>query len=494
MSTEIKNDRDIDLKAIITDHTQSCEESDVIGSNWASNLLNTDSGKNIPVLPNDNITTSIEDKYDGSGLIVDMSEKPKDLHQERSLSLGINPDSLHNLDEYMKEFDEDINVAKENAENIIASQKNDDDKNDSDNEEEFNEAYDEAIVIIDKTGLGIVNFTDEERDKLERAKTIRLEEVENISLQTITIKKKKNKDVEKFIKQHRSIYTTPIVPVASGYTAQMRGCSTYEILALLNDSGNAVIDTETKWSLIHSKLENPSIGEMNYNDFLRNSAALDYNMFIYGILCSTYPDDDTIPLKCEKCGRDFIHKYSIKSLIRAEKMSERLKLEVADIVDASFSETMAKAQHKNSLMMKIKRFKLPVTGFVVETYVQSVYDYLRKSIKELSENKDNKYNQAAVLSSTVNRILIPAADNGNEYDNFDNAVDITKIIYSLGDTDLLVLSKQAEVLMDGLSFEFGLMNITCPNPVCGHYTSSIDMPLEELLFRKYQQALTTKIE
>ena len=39
---------------------------------------------------------------------------------------------------------------------------------------EFMNKYNEAIVVIDKTGMGsVINFTDEERQKLEKVKKIK---------------------------------------------------------------------------------------------------------------------------------------------------------------------------------------------------------------------------------------------------------------------------------------------------------------------------------
>jgi hypothetical protein len=126
-------------------------------------------------------------------------------------------------------------------------------------------------------------------------------------------------------------------------------------------------------------------------------------------------------------------------------------------------------------------------------YVQSAYDFINKSIKELSENKDPKYSKASVMSSVIKTLYIPDPDSeDDEYYEVDSAMDIAKAIYQLGDTDILVLTKQGDLLLEDLSFEFGLMNVQCPH--CKHETLTVPLDLESILFYKYQQAMNTKIE
>ena len=501
---EIKFDDGIDLKSIVKENQNNLKQEDstdeltkVVGNDWMKNIGTNESEKNSePILPTDSINLSnniqVENnEYIGPGLLIDKGDIREEV-PNKPISPGLLPDTLNNLDEYMKEYDETINEVKEEIKNKQESvdDENEEEKSDGMTEDEFNRIYSEAVVIIDKTGMGsIINFTEEEREKLEKVKKIKLEEIETIDLQILKTKKKKGK-IDTILKKFVNIHTTPIVAVNSGYTAMMKGCSAYELMSLMADTKNALVDAQTKWSLIHSKVESTSIGKLSYEDFLIKTAALDYNMFIYGILCATYPNDDIIPLKCEKCDKDFEHRYSIKSLIRAEKMSEKLKLEVASIVDSSLSLETAKNKHKNSAFSQIKSIRLPESKFIAQMYIQSVYDYINKSIKELSDNKDSKYNQASVLSSVVNKIFIPDDSTLDEYFEFDSVTDITKIIFSLGNTDILILSKQVDSFMDG--FEFGLMDITCPN--CKHHNNTVNMELEEILFLKYQQAMTTKIE
>ena len=456
---------------------------------------------NITAVPMSSVET-IDESYVGPGLVVDDDNFTEDDREAPKYGVGLTPNVIDGLDAYMKEMDADIAAAKERVEELKAQHgEPDNDSKDNNDEEstdmtkdEFNRKYEEAIVVIDKTNFGrVINFTDEEHDKLEKVKKIKLEEVETVSLDTIKTKKPKKKDIEKIIKRVSNITTTNIVLPISGYTAEMKGCSAYELISLMDDNENALLNAQNKWSLIHSKIENTSIGNLDFTDFLLNTAANDYNTFIYGLLCSTYPDDDKLPLTCTKCKKTFDHPYSVKSLIRAEAMSERLQETFMNIVDSSVSEQTAKKAHDEALISQVKRVKLPNSGIIAEVYVQSAYDLINKSIKELTENNtDEKFAQTAVLATLINAFYVPDPDEPGTYFEMTSSMDISKTIYALNEVDVLIIRKIGDELMDDMSVSYGLMNIKCPH--CGDYTPFIEMDLENILFQRYRQALNTVID
>ena len=437
--------------------------------------------------------------YSGPGLVVENSELEEKETVNPNFYTGINPDSQANIDAYIANMDKEIEELAEEKEKAIKEGKLKEDSDDDDEDsgmtrDEFRDKYDEAVVVIDKRGFGsVIDFTDEEREKLEKSRKIRLEEVETISLESIKTKKlRKKENLDKIIKRVTNIHTTNIVLPISGYTATMKGCSAYELISLIEGNNNALLDAQNKWSLIHSKIESTSLGDMDFNTFLLNTAAADYNIFIYGLLCSTYPDDDTIPLTCEHCKKDFDHKYSVRSLIRVEAMKDKLRDLIMYTVDSSVSEATAKAAHENAPISMLKRVKLPNSQIVAEIYVQSAYDLINKSIKDLAENKDPKYNQASILSTLIKTFFIPDPEEPGTYFEVSDANSIAKTLYTLSEVDVMIIRRLGETLMEDLSVEFGLMDITCP--ACKHFTPTLEMDLESVLFYRYRQVMTSAVE
>lgn len=431
--------------------------------------------------------------YDGPGLVVENKiETEKKIPDPNDYGV-VSPQTLSHIEKYMAEMDEDIEKAKAMKEE---AELNDTYSEAYEDEKEFTEKYNTAVDVIVKTGVGtVLDFTPEERAKLERAKTIKLEEIETVEIKTLKTKRlKKPSELNKIIKRSNDSRTTQVVLPLSGYTATMKGCSAYELMGLIDTKGNPVTDTQNKWSVIHSKIETTSIGKMDFNTFLRNTASSDYNNLVYGVLCATYPDDDKIPVTCpdEKCNMQYDHHYSIRSLIRAEEMSDRLRDTFMKIADASIDVETARKCHDEALVNTVKAIVLPVCGYTIEIYVQTAYDLINRSIKGLSKDKDSKFAEAAVLSTMVNRILIPDEEEPDVPYEIDAAMEISEIIYGLSDIDLNVLRTVADDLFGDMIVGFGLMSVKCPT--CGHFTPTIPMDLEQLLFYKYRQAMSMTIE
>lgn len=447
-----------------------------------------------------NTSTEETNEYNGLGMVVNNDELKENTDREPpKYTVGLTPPTVESIDKYITEMDEKIKELKESSEKELNNKgvESDDDDEDEDDDksltkDEFNSKYEQSVVLIDKTGFGkVINFTEEERSKLERSKKIKLTEVENIDLNTIKTKKAKKKDFDKIIKRVTNILTTNIVLPISGYTAEIKGCSAYELISLMDTSDNIMLNAQNKWSLIHNKIVSTSIGKMDFNEFLLNTAAGDYNTFIYGILCSTYPDDDSIQMNCSKCGKSYDHNYSVQSLIRVEAMKEDLREAIMTIVDSSINEQAAKDVHDNAAVSRTVRIKLPSSGIIAEVYAQSAYDFLYKNVKDLANHKDESFAKTAVISTLVNAFYIYDEEDDSYY-TVDTAIEIAKIVYQLNETDVLVIKKIGEGLVENLNIEFGFMNVTCP--YCKKYTPFINMDIEEILFHRYRQAISTEIE
>ena len=361
--------------------------------------------------------------------------------------------------------------------------------------EDFLKRYNEAVVVIDKTGMGqVINFTDEERAKMKKVKSIKLKEVETIELKSIKTKKAKTGIADRILQKRNTVRNTTIVLPISGLTMVMKGCSTFELMGLISGDQVNVMTLVSKWTLIHSKIESTSIGKMDFNTFLNNVASLEYDILVYGILCATFPDEDTFPLTCPLCRSSIEHKYEMRSLLRAEEMSEKLAALVKYTADNSHTEEMAKQCFENSLLNTEKSIQLPDSEFICTIGVQNAYSFIYDSVNAI-DRLDEKYNQATIISSAVARIFVPNPDDGGEtYLEIDDTEDVIKLIYSLNAKDISILSTKIGEITEGLEFKFGLMDINCPNMKCKHRVNSVEVELDTILFHKYQQAMNTTIE
>lgn len=481
-----------------------------------ANELYTDANVNSEVLPSEIDVPAPEEldtpdisaitvepgQYNGMGYVVDNSELVEAEQFKRDN--GVPAPSLDNISAYLENMDLEIEELATEKEKLLMEQALDSDDEDDDSyysdddmtKDEFLRKYEEAVVIIDKTGMGkVIDFTDEDREKLSRSKKIKLEEVENIKISTLKTKKpKKGNKLNDIIQNTIKMNTTPVVLPVSGYTCVMKGCSAHELISFVNGGESQMDSLLNKWSIIYSKIVSTSLGNLTFNEFLSKTASLDYNILVYGILCSTYPDNDTIQLTCrtDGCKKNFDYEYSIRSLMRVEQMSEKMMDLIADAVDNSYSLETSKECHENAPINQVEQYILPSSQYVIELQVQSAYDLIHKSIKELADkDRDKSKDDAVILSTAIGRILIEDPEDG-EYFEFDSPKDICDIICSLDATDTSVLTTLANKFLNGLDIKFGLMDIECPS--CKHYTPSIEMDIESILFYRYQQEMSTVVE
>lgn len=421
---------------------------------------------------------------------------------------GISGSSLDNIDEYMSDMDKEILEAKEFIEKAKAEEaarkeeeakrKEEEPEDDTFNEEKYNK----AIVVIDKAGMGLTNFTDEERAKMERVSKIEVHEIENINLEALNVRKTPASSIDKVLKQKKLAGSTSnVVAVASGYTAVMGKCSLFELANLYLDTENIVESQLAKWSFVYSKIVDSSIEFKDFDDFTKKTAVVDYNNFIYGILAASYPDEDEVQLTCpsSKCPgkkttvggvtkviKDYPYRYNPHGLIRAERMSEALLKKFTNVIDNSYNKEDAKKVHEESEVNTIKRYKLPGSEYIIDMAIESVNDFIYNAAKVVDEldEMDEKYRQSLLTSTTIRALYIPDGEGG--YYKFENKLDIAKAIYELDEpADVKALLKISGSIGQDLAIDYGFANVECP--YCHHNTPYVPVMPDDVLFHHYRQ-------
>lgn len=450
----------------------------------------------------------IEDP-NATGVVI---EKPKETESNGIHVSGIPAESSTNLEETLKQMDAEIEAARIAAEKaaeqakLEAEEKAKADAEAAELQSEIEEGqYNKAVVIIDKLGMGLANFTPDERAKMERVSKIEVQEIETLSLETLKVKKNPNKSIDKVLQAKKNIGgTSNIVAVASGYTAVMGKCSLFELANLFIDKENIVETQLSKWSFIYSKLVSSSVKFKSFDDFIKRTALMDYDNFIFGILAASYPDSDEVGLKCsdKKCpgkivrnasgketkSRDYDFTYSVRGLIRPERMSAALIEKFTTIIDNSYVEEDAIKVHEASPVMSVKRYRLPHSGYIIDAGIESVHDFIYNASRAADSLEDEKYRSTLATSTLVRKLYIP--DEDGSYYEFEDKLDIAKAIYELPDNaDVRAIIKVNGELSQDLSMEFGFVDVTCP--YCKTVTEFIPVQPDDILFHKYRQETAT---
>lgn len=359
-------------------------------------------------------------------------------------------------------------------------------------------------ILIDKTGFGQnIVLSDEEKAKVEMATKIKITEVDTKSIESVSYKRHDDGSYNSVTRAYQiASVSTPITLPASRFTARMKGLSFGEMGDIaVNPEHITYEQLNKKLSVIYHNMINPSIGEFkSYDDFLRNIAYVDIEMCMFGLACSTLPENDTITLRCTRrnCNKEYDVTYSPRSLIQFEDMSEAALKAIDDITSAQSPEEVA-AEHEKSSLVTLKAIRLPASGFIIEIGLASAYDFLHGiSALVLGDGlkkvfPDDVNGMKAVLTSflTFTRSVSIPNDDGS-YDKFTGPEDIVRALYDLKQDDIMILVALAKKYNDAYTIPFAITNVKCPH--CGAETKKVPLDIASLVFTKYQTLGNTEID
>ena len=478
----------------------------------------------------------------GGGLVVDNKELAEKSGEKELIANKAEHDAMSEADEYMAEQDRMIAAAKNvhfdrapksqlelasamdaisdasKSEEIMSGEKvatvslNTQETEEKSSEEfkketeESNKVDEErkAIinVLIDKTGLGgDFKFTDEEKEKISSSTEIRLKEVEEMDLSTITVKKADKSFLESVNEFQISSSKVPVVFPASRFKAYMTGLSYGEMGDISLNNENVTFDQlQKKLTVIYNKMINPSIGNFeSFEDFLKKFAYIDIDLAVYGLVVATFPEIDDIPLTCnnETCKRSFNHKYSPRTLIRFNNANEKFLNAMKDVVECQAADSDKLIE--SSPVRVHKRIRLPLSGFIVEIGIASAYDYLYTIVDNIigDKFKDDHPDDVngilqinATLLGLIRAVYVPSDDGS--YTMFDEFEDMINALYMVKPEEISILASLLQKYTDSYTVDFELFDIKCPH--CGTETKRIPLDINSLVFLKYQRLMSTEID
>ena len=353
-------------------------------------------------------------------------------------------------------------------------------------------------VIIDKFGLWRPTFTDEEKKKLEVAEKIKLTEVTDVKLKSLKIKKKIKDGDMKLVKQTFNRGLTPIIALASGYTCKMKSISMAEAINLYQNPGTDTGKTlNEKWSLIYDKIVDPSIGPFeDYEDFCRRTAFSDYNMFLYGLICTSYPEKDSQHFVCEveKCKKEWNMSYTNQELFRSELVTEEQQEYISKIVSAAASISTAKEVCAESVFNSPKLIKISETsGVIAEISTPSIYDMINTYIEDIrNSNIPNIEDLQNIMGLAVNvrKLYVPSDDDG--YYEVEGTAGVMEVLGMMNEYDIGILRRAVTDFVSPSIVVFGFKKVVCP--VCKHDHGMVPVELDNTLFQHVRRRVMQEIE
>ena len=442
----------------------------------------------------------VDDPKDTDGNVIKLSDSEKNPTPINLSGIGVtfNDNKTVGTDEgFIKENNPEETAAEE------AKAESSEEKTEEDPEEAKKKAEKDNLVkvLIDKTGLGLndIKFTDEERQKLTVASEIRVTEVENLDLETLTFTAPSDSYMDTLVADENIAGTTMVPLVASRYRAKMRGVGYAQLGDLiLNQQSPSFEQYNKRYSTIYNNIVSTTVGKFeSYEDFLKRTAYVDMDMLLYGLIVSTYPEVDEVGIPCPSCNRYFEQKYFVRELMDLKFCND----EYLAKLDEFMKVTPDKYQeyHNDGPVHKRQYIRLPKSGYIAEIGLASAYDYLFTIIQNLTDEEFIKRHPDdingmlqfnAIFLAMIRSMAIPDKANPKKATKYDSFEDIIQIIYRMPLEDTQILMSLVAKYNDTYQVTFSIKNVTCPH--CHTVHESTDVDLNNLVFFKFHRSASTE--
>ena len=450
---------------------------------------------------NEKKTTKSDEEYTGKGIII---EKKNPL--ENAIIGGVTPDTNDSVSDYIAEQNKQIEEAKKVKElmekkgitpEMLPPKKGRISPHKIDREAlKKAETPTEIVnIYLDGTDVGKIELSDEVKQKLEFADTVKL--ITSSNLYGIKIARDSSIEERNTVREKAFDKTlSPFIALGSGYMGKMGNCSTSDFLKLGRaiDSGANYQSQLERWQLLYEKMKYCSIGNFeSFDDFLKGTAYDDYENLQFALICASLPEETTLSFKCPDCGQSFTFSVKNKDLLRTELVNEDMKDYVTKIVEADTFIERAQEVYKEAPFNKITRISLngdKDLSIIMDLYAPSAYDVIHRVFEGIPQKYYDNEDYAPYISlvNLVKGIYI-AREEPDEtgeyiYDAFESPEEILETLVRFNEPQLNKITLYINETYLSHKYYYGIKKVTCPNPECNHDFGEYAMNMDQLLFLK----------
>ena len=325
----------------------------------------------------------------------------------------------------------------------------------------------------------------EDREKLERAKKIRVNEVTLVDVPVATRKIRDLKEYRRVIPKSNVAETVDAVLINSGYVATFKGCGSLKLASLLPDESETV-DYGKRYSLCYEQLVDTSIGKMSYQEFVSKTSVTDIEECLRSILRAGCVDEDEIIIDCGVCHSEYKVKFTYSGLIDIDTMDAQTKEQMDKIMKARASLDEAEEVQKSSPVMTSRIVKLSDSITISLKHTDGTTAI---AVYPKFKTYANKYNPLiSAFIAYINKMWLTQPDSSGEMQTYliDNPDIIADVLYNSSDEELEIIRQNIPEIYDIPKFTYGFKgDFYCPN--CGKHETYIACKIDDLVFHRIQK-------
>ena len=290
---------------------------------------------------------------------------------------------------------------------------------------------------------------------------------------------------------------------ASGFKADMTGLTYGEIGDISLSMDSVTVDKYYKrLAIIYNKMKNISSGPFDsFESFLKNIAYTDIPLAIYGLYVSTFPEVQSISLRCGRstCQKTFDWNFSTRNVLQLQKSDDVFLDHLKELASADpdqYDDIYKKAPVRN-----IKYIKLPKCGYILGLGIASAWEFLYNFIPVLDEKtfKDafgddinQIYMNNILLLTTVLSVRVPDPRHPGTYILCEGYKDILDAIYNINPEEIKILASISAKIQREYQTYFAFGDVVCPH--CQNVTKDLELTIDDLVFQTYQRLMSTEID
>lgn len=368
--------------------------------------------------------------------------------------------------------------------------------------EEEMKANDICTILINKRDADQIAWTEEEAEKIKRARTIELKIVESKDLQIGNIEDVEDDAIDSVLStyEHTVNEVAAALP-ASHYRATFTGLTYAEIIDLSTAvSLNNYDGEKKKWTIAFNHIKNQTIGPWEeykmyrdpttkkmvktktlatippevktadihevskFEDFLRKTSYMDIDFILWKVLCATALGTEIVNVKCRKCQHSYDHIYRPDEMLRIEKINPATLEEIKEVATADSRQKIMDL-YESGPVCNSNYVDLPNSGYKVIYGHVSAYEFLEHIYSKIRELEDTE--DADVLSQSYSILVLPniksfLIPSGNGWKRIQGADNILKAVNSLDEVDYRVIVEIARLAREPYSLQFSIPNVICP--------------------------------
>lgn len=344
-------------------------------------------------------------------------------------------------------------------------------------------------VRIDKSQEDSVEFTDDEKDKLYRAKAIRLVVVEDKDLGTLPIEKvdiTHRAEIMHTLRGGLSKYSVPMPTTGDYFT--FRGAQIVQLASVVQNGDENPSDVlSRKAQLLYDRFVGGTVlqkgdrkNTLSYEEFCNKVSYSDVDIGLFGVLCAGQMEESETELNCQKCKHKWQHKYNTKTLLSMDGFNDFFKERTNNILKYSSDKT--KMIDYNTIMTQVIRYKSPFTQNCYDVEMPSIAKAMR--FFESVDPKDNLKSYFSMIGMYIHTLYVWNEETYKYIPITSNEEDISLLLDTMAlipEVDMQMLVKQInEHYMVTPTFR---LSVSCPQ--C-NTKSNLDLSIEQLVFLKAQ--------